>query len=86
MVTFTGPFRASFRQTFLLGYTRGRRRAVVATVSASANADRDNGTALHGMARMALSWVNAVWRVFGGESGFTQVIWFMSSYSMLWSA
>jgi hypothetical protein len=45
MVTFTEPFRANFRVEFLLGFPQGklRREAVVATDTASVDADCDNG-------------------------------------------
>jgi len=48
MVTFTEPFRANFRGEFLLGFPQGKLRweAVVATDSASVDADCDNGTAV----------------------------------------
>jgi len=48
MVTFTEPFRANFRVVFLLEFPQGklRREAVVATDTASVDADCDNGTAV----------------------------------------
>jgi hypothetical protein len=46
MVTFTEPFRANFRVTFLLGCGEASADAVVATDPVSVNADYDKGTAV----------------------------------------
>jgi hypothetical protein len=53
MVTFTEPFRANFRVVFLLGFPQGklRREAVVATDSASVDADCDNGVTFNVLPR-----------------------------------